>query len=194
LIPIPTDGTTWRIVRLPGMRENLLRLTARLNPPFGKISPVSSVNRPGLPSRAGIGFHRGDCSSLSGRLDAEPFLSGFGAGVAPPFAGLLAVAATAGCAAASLEASGAEFAVETVVTVVEDSPASLTRSGLSPSAKEVEIKKRDVKTRIPARPKNFIPTSSLLRGQIIATLFHVFPLPTNETPPASAASRKNRDL
>ncbi len=176
------------------MRENLLTLNARLNPPFGRVSPVSSVNRPGFPSRAGIGFHRGDCSSLSGRLELEPFRAGFGAGVAPSFAGLLAVAVTAGCAAASFGVSGAGFAAESVVTAAEDSPPLLLRSVLSPSAKEVEIKKRDVKTTIPARPKNFIPSSLLLRGQIIATLFPVLPLSSNETPPASAAPGKNRDL
>src|SRR5579864_5104940 len=97
LKPMPKAGTVCNTVILPGIRENLLTPIERSTAPAGSVSPVSRVNRPGLPSRAGIGTYLGTCSELSSGRDR-----GGGAG----FAGF-----AAGEAAAS-RASGFEPGVE----------------------------------------------------------------------------------
>src|ERR1700675_844503 len=153
------EGTTWTTVMFPGMRENLLTLMAKLKPPLGRTSPVSSVKRPGLPSRAGIGFHLGACSPLSPRLAGEAFGAGGGAGVPPSFAGLLTAAVTTGWGAASLEFTGAGFEADSPAAVAEASMALPLRSGPLPSASAVEIRNRDDRIRITARPGNLIHSS-----------------------------------
>src|SRR5579863_6734456 len=126
------------MVTLPGMRENLLTLTARSNPPFGRMSPVSRVKRPGLPSRAGIGFHLGAWSALSCRAADGAFGAGFAAGTAAaPFAGAETVAVATGWGAASFELSVAGFAGESLVATVVAAALPLA-SVLSPCAWAVE--------------------------------------------------------
>src|SRR5580658_6815118 len=49
----------------PGMRENLFNPTPKEKPCLGSVSPVSSVNSPGLPSSAGIGVKFGSSESSS---------------------------------------------------------------------------------------------------------------------------------
>src|ERR1700720_879243 len=65
LKPMPKPGTVCSTVILPGIRENLFAPIERSTAPGGRVSPVSSGNRPGLPSRAGIGTYLGTCSELS---------------------------------------------------------------------------------------------------------------------------------
>src|SRR5580704_15664646 len=47
------------------MRENLFNPTPKEKPCLGSVSPVSSVNSPGLPSSAGIGVKFGSSESSS---------------------------------------------------------------------------------------------------------------------------------
>src|SRR5580658_2414480 len=54
----------------PGMRENLFNPTPREKPCLGSVSPVSSVNSPGLPSSAGIGVKFGSSESSSAAMAA----------------------------------------------------------------------------------------------------------------------------
>src|ERR1700720_95203 len=78
LKPMPKPGTVCSTVILPGIRENLFAPIERSTAPGGSVSPVSRVNRPGLPSRAGIGTYLGTCSESSFVDDR----CGFGAGLA----------------------------------------------------------------------------------------------------------------
>src|SRR5208282_3602418 len=98
VMPTPNDGTFCTIVTLPGMRETLLTLNARSKPPFGRISPVSKVKRPGLPSSAGMGPHLPEVS------ESLAYDLGAGAGTGDG-AGVEGVAA--GCDGASAVAAGA---------------------------------------------------------------------------------------
>src|SRR5579864_5076044 len=104
LKPMPKAGTVCNTVILPGMRENLLTPIERSTAPAGSVSPVSSVNSPGLPSRAGIGTYLGTCSELSSGRDR----CGGGAGFAG-FAAGLAGAGEAGASVASDFAPGVEL-------------------------------------------------------------------------------------
>src|SRR5271155_162450 len=54
----------------PGMREYLFNPTPKDQPCLGSVSPVSSVNSPGLPSRAGIGVKFGCSESSSAAVAA----------------------------------------------------------------------------------------------------------------------------
>src|ERR1700719_886278 len=71
-------GTVCSTVILPGIPENLFTPIERSTAPGGSVSPVSRVNRPGLPSRAGIGTYLGTCWESSFANDR----CGFGAGLA----------------------------------------------------------------------------------------------------------------
>src|SRR5271156_3324684 len=57
----------------PGMREYLFNPTPKDQPCLGSVSPVSSVNSPGLPSSAGIGVKFGCSESSSAAIAAFPF-------------------------------------------------------------------------------------------------------------------------
>src|SRR6202050_1398244 len=57
----------------PGMREYLFNPTPKDQPCLGSVSPVSSVNSPGLPSSAGIGVKFGCSESSSAAVAALPF-------------------------------------------------------------------------------------------------------------------------
>src|SRR6201984_3350750 len=74
---MPKAGTVCNTVILPGMRENLFTRIERSTAPAGSVSPVSRVNRPGLPSRAGIGTYLGTCSDLSSGRDRCGGAAGF---------------------------------------------------------------------------------------------------------------------
>src|ERR1700690_4415576 len=65
LKPRAKEGTVCSTVTLAGMRENLFTPIERSTAPAGSKSPVSRVNRPGLPSRAGMGIHLGTFPELS---------------------------------------------------------------------------------------------------------------------------------
>src|SRR5580704_3866518 len=56
----------------PGMREYLFNPTPKDQPCLGSVSPVSSVNSPGLPSSAGIGVKFGCSESSSAAIAALP--------------------------------------------------------------------------------------------------------------------------
>ena len=47
------------MVTLPGMRPNLFPNAETAKPPFGKVSPVSSVNIPSVPVVASVGVKIG---------------------------------------------------------------------------------------------------------------------------------------
>ena len=55
------------------MREYLFNPTPKDQPCLGNVSPVSSVNSPGLPSSAGIGVKFGCSESSSAAIAAFPF-------------------------------------------------------------------------------------------------------------------------
>src|ERR1700755_3322350 len=81
---MPKAGTVCNTVILPGMRENLFTPIERSTAPAGSVSPASRVNRPGLPSRAGIGKYLGTCSDLSSgrdRCGGAAGFAGFAAGL-----------------------------------------------------------------------------------------------------------------
>jgi hypothetical protein len=72
LTPYPNDGTSCSEVMSPGIRENLFKPIPKDQPCFGNVSPVSSVNNPGLPSSAGIGVKFGCSESSSAAAAALP--------------------------------------------------------------------------------------------------------------------------
>src|SRR5271169_218746 len=63
-MPYPADGINCSDVISPGMREILFNPMPMDQPCLGSVSPVSSMNNPGLPSSAGIGVNLG-CSESS---------------------------------------------------------------------------------------------------------------------------------
>src|ERR1700691_5053347 len=146
VIPTPNDEITCSTVISPGIREILFTPATISNPPFGSVSPVPSVNSPGVPSRAGMGTHLRcwDTSSSAEALDAT------GSGVAAA-----GVVPASGAALASVHAASfLEFG-----SLADDAGgAPFLSFGLSSSAKlAVEISKSADKDRIAPRAPNFIP-------------------------------------
>src|SRR5271169_247047 len=112
------------------MRENLFSPIPILNPCFGSVSPVSRVNNPGFPSRAGIGVKLGDSLNEESPPDAA---AGAGVGAAAGVA-LAGAGAGVGVAAASVVFKSAVGVATDVLAASPLGAMAFSSSALVPSA------------------------------------------------------------